>query len=421
MVLGLIFPMSRLAKLRSKFSNHSESTFNEAEVRRDSKGKFAPKDAAKQIASKTKRTKKVSDLDKDFDTLVEEVFQERFKRYKEDGSYKYMILGNGKQYDDIVASHGKEAADKAFEDHIRKSASGIAKELKKRAVLEETRTGILKGKDKQLKRELAAMDKFYPRLRYQETLYEFKSKNPNANLLERLEAEEKLDKQLSYNGTMQRGAKLTKKLDTKMSKAKTEDEKLTIMEGHRNELIKNGMPRQDAIDLVETKDFDNSVKSMGKSVTQTAAAEFYQIARGYGSSTLRTFKRDTDRAYANKQEKTINIGVFPDKHTIYHEMGHHVEFEDPRIAAAAREWRDKRATGEEQSLNSLVEYGTFREDEKAKPDKYISPYVGKVYRDGSTEVISMGIQHFHSKESMLEFYEQDREHYQFIMGVARRD
>jgi len=127
MVFSLIFPMSRLAKLRSKFSNHSGSTFSEAEVKRDAKGRFSPKDAAKQIASKTKRTKKVSDKDKDFDTLVEEVFQEQFKRYKEDGSYKHMILGNGKKYDDILESHGYVAADKAFEDYMRKSASRMAK------------------------------------------------------------------------------------------------------------------------------------------------------------------------------------------------------------------------------------------------------------------------------------------------------
>lgn len=417
--------MSRLSKLRSKISGRTFSSnghsFNEADVKRDSEGKFAPKDAAKKIASKTKSKKKVSDLEKDFDTLVEEVFQEQFKRYKENGSYKHIILGDGKKYDDILESHGKEAADKAYEDHIRKSASHIAKELKKRAVIEQTRADITKGKDKELKRELIAFDRFYPRLRYESTLYEFKSKYPNANLLERLEAEEKLDKQLGYDQTMKRGDKHIRKLDTKLFRAKTEDEKLKIMKDYRDELMKNGMSRQDAIDLLLTKDFDSSIKSMGKAITETAAAEFYQITGGHGSSTLRTFKRDTDRAYANKQDRDINIGVFPDKNTIYHEMGHHVEFEDPRIAAAARDWRDKRATGVEQPLNDLIPDALYHADEKAKPDNYCHPYVGKVYRDGSTEVISMGLERFYSAQSMLDFYNEDREHFQFIMGVIRRD
>jgi hypothetical protein len=406
--------MSKLAKLRSKF--------NEANVRRDEKGRFAPKDAAKQIALKTKSKKKVSDKDKDFDTLVEEVFQEQFKRYKEDGSYKHMILGNGKKYDDILKSDGKEAADKAYEDHIRESASGIAKQLKKKAIIEDERANITKGKDRQLKRELTAFDRFYPHLRYQSTLQEFKEKNPEINLLSRLDVEEKLDKQLRYDATMQRGAKHIRKLDIKLIKARSEEERLKIMEDYRNELIKNGMSRQEAIALVDSKKFDSSIKwNFEKEEIKTTAMEFYQITKGAGSSSLDNFKYDNSRAYANKQDRTINIGSFADSKTIYHEMGHHIEFEDKRIAAAARIWRDKRATGEAVPLNDLVENGRYKADEKAKPGNYIHPYVGKVYPDGSTEVISMGIERFHSAKSMLELYEQNREHFQFIMGVIRRD
>ncbi|MBO3459959.1 hypothetical protein [Aetokthonos hydrillicola] len=407
--------MSKLGKLRSKLS---ESTFNEAKVSRDEKGRFAPKDAAKQIASKTKRIK---NKEKDFDALLEEVFQEQFKLYKEDGSYKHIILNNGKKYDEILKSHGKKAADKAYEDAIRESAKEIVQELKKKAVIEDERTNINKGKNKQLKRELSAFERFYPHLKYQSTLQEFKDKNPDINLLSRLDAEEKLDKQLSHDSIMNRGEKHIRKLDTKLFRAKSEQERLKIMEDYRAGLIKNGMPRQDAVMMVNSKRIESSRLGADNEIIASSATEFYQIARGAGNSTLDTLKAKSFRAYANKQDRVIDVGVFAEPRTVYHEMGHHIEYEDSRIATASREWRDKRATGVEQPLNNLVKDGRYDDDEIAKPGNYINPYVGKVYRDGSTEVISMGIERFHSSQSMLDFYNEDREHFQFIMGVIRRD
>ena len=55
------------------------------------------------------------------------------------------------------------------------------------------------------------------------------------------------------------------------------------------------------------------------------------------------------------------------------------------------------------------------------PDKFVDPYVGKVY-DGyfgekATEVVSMGIERFHSPESMKEFRDKDPDHFHFILGV----
>jgi hypothetical protein len=381
--------MTRLSKLRSKFS--------EADVRRDAEGKFAPKDAALQIASKIKSKKKISD----FDALVEEVFSERFNRYKNDGSYKYMILGNAQQYGDILKSQGIEAAEKAYEDHIRKTAGRIATEINNKAIAE---------------REITAFERFYPHLKYTSTLKDFKDKNPDINLLSRLDAEEKLDKILSYDSIMARGAQHTKKLNTELRLAKDYENKLEIMEKYRSELIKNGMNEKDAVDLVKSKNIDSSIRGRDKEVTLKTATEFYQITRGAGTSTLDTFKHDEPRAYATLGRKDINIGSDAFPSIIYHEMGHHAEYEDERIASSARSWRDSRASGEQASLG-----GMYDASERAIAGKYISPYVGKVYPNGFTEVISMGLERFHSSRAMLKFYEQDKEHFQFIMGVIKRD
>jgi hypothetical protein len=98
-------------------------------------------------------------------------------------------------------------------------------------------------------------------------------------------------------------------------------------------------------------------------------------------------------------------------------MGHTIEFEDRRIAAAAREWRDRRATGKKTKINELVSNGSYRDDEVALPDSFIHPYVGKVYPDGDTEVVSMSIQHFYSPSEALNFYQQDLDHFHFIVGI----
>ena len=57
--------------------------------------------------------------------------------------------------------------------------------------------------------------------------------------------------------------------------------------------------------------------------------------------------------------------------------------------------------------------------EKAFPDKFIHPYVGKVYSNGLTEVLSMGIEQFTSKKKLTEFMKNDREHFIFVLGVLK--
>ena len=97
-------------------------------------------------------------------------------------------------------------------------------------------------------------------------------------------------------------------------------------------------------------------------------------------------------------------------------MGHHVEFEDKALLAAAKSWVKSRASGEQQPLSQLVKGSSYDSNEIALPDKFIDPYVGKIY-PSSTEVFSMGLQHFTDKESMLDLLKRDREHILLIVGA----
>jgi hypothetical protein len=215
---------------------------------------------------------------------------------------------------------------------------------------------------------------------------------------------------------MSRGIKYTKELDNKLLNANLED-RIRVMNEYRDKLKE--MSHQDASAISDSKNIDASALD-AQTMIKESATEFYQITKGAGSSTLKKFEYTTSRAYANKEQQTINIGSLQVPAIIFHEMGHHVEFEDSRIASAARDWRDKRATGKESPLNEIVGSSRYQENEIAKPDNYISPYVGKVYPDGSTEVISMGMEKLNSAQSMLDFYNQDREHFKFIIGVIKR-
>jgi hypothetical protein len=155
------------------------------------------------------------------------------------------------------------------------------------------------------------------------------------------------------------------------------------------------------------------------------AREFGVLTGGKGGSSLRYIVQTTDRAYADRKLKEVNLGEAPQKSINFHEMAHHIEYENPKLGAAALTWVKERATSKKtQSLNKLSKSSDYDKDEVAYPDKFIDPYVGKVYKEKGkelpyTEVISMGIERFSSPESMVKFYAKDPEHFHFTMGVLK--
>lgn len=237
---------------------------------------------------------------------------------------------------------------------------------------------------------------------------------------EKSKEEKRLDKLFSYKAIMSRGSKLLETLDSEMNQATSP---LEIMENFRNSLIRSGMSRRQARELISSKEVATDLFYYEKQYIKTSGTDFYRMTNGLGSTTLQKFIKDNDRAYANERLKSINVGSHLTKENLWHEMGHHIEFENPRIQKAAEEWRDKRATSQEMvhlsKLTGEIGYGLF---EFAKPDHYIHPYVGKVYLiSGNTEVVSMGIQHFADNESMLDLYKKDKDMFKFILGVIKHD
>lgn len=124
----------------------------------------------------------------------------------------------------------------------------------------------------------------------------------------------------------------------------------------------------------------------------------------------------------------INIGDsyskksgFSAKETTYHEFSHTLEYQHQEFAIANQQWLKNRATGNIQSLKSLVPNSRYEAYERAYPDNFIDPYVGKKYDDErrgyiSTEVLTMGVQHFVSGSQMQKLFKADKEHFYLTLG-----
>lgn len=145
-------------------------------------------------------------------------------------------------------------------------------------------------------------------------------------------------------------------------------------------------------------------------------ADFFQITNGMGSTSLNRVTMTSQRAHATRD----GLARYHGKNShgvLWHEMGHHAEFANSSAQKAAREWVEGRATGQPQTLRSLTGR-PYPSSERAYPDKFIDPYAGKVYRSGDTEVISMGLEHFSSPDSMVRLAAKDPDHFALILGIT---
>jgi hypothetical protein len=118
---------------------------------------------------------------------------------------------------------------------------------------------------------------------------------------------------------------------------------------------------------------------------------------------------------------TIKIGV-ADFGTFVHEFGHHLEHRNLDIKKKCREFREERTKGEKAiRLNKIPGvYLNYSDSEITKKDKFFDPYVGRIYKGGSTEVLSMGLEKIlSSRSSALSFAKKDPEYFDLIIDILR--
>jgi len=169
---------------------------------------------------------------------------------------------------------------------------------------------------------------------------------------------------------------------------------------------------------------DKAVQRLDKKMgIQDSIDEFFSITGGYGQS-VESVARTTDRAFYAHKLNFVNIGSAMDrngyKETIFHEFGHAIEYERRgEYGDFGADFIKKRATGQPEKLSKLTGNSDYGDNEVAYPDKFISPYVGKVYRDNATEVVSTGLEHFASAAKMVKLYKADKEHFYLTIGAIR--
>lgn len=149
-------------------------------------------------------------------------------------------------------------------------------------------------------------------------------------------------------------------------------------------------------------------------------AEFYRITGGKASA-VRISIDGSRRANATGvstrlDEKVINLGAHFNKTVLFHELAHHLE-NDPIAKAASNGFLLKRRESSRvYSLASLTGNRGYRASEAAYKDDFMDPYIGKVYRDGITEVFSMGVQYLSNPKDAAIFAAKDPEMFAMITG-----
>ncbi len=100
----------------------------------------------------------------------------------------------------------------------------------------------------------------------------------------------------------------------------------------------------------------------------------------------------------------------------YHEVGHDLEERIPMLKNKCRAFLVKRTQGEK--TVPLREFSKhYNSDEHCKPDKFLDPYMGKLYPSLNTEILSMGLQYLF--ECPEKFIKGDPEYFEFIVSALR--
>ncbi len=152
-----------------------------------------------------------------------------------------------------------------------------------------------------------------------------------------------------------------------------------------------------------------------------------------------------ERAFS-AQQSGIFLNKYNNAATVVHELGHQIEDSNPWAKKMVNEWMDERLekgrialveklkteTDETKretikkslknkyalrQLKKIVPNSKYKADEKAYEDDFLSPYVGKVYQRGSTEIISMGLEWMY--KNPVGFYEKDPDHFDLILRILK--
>lgn len=125
--------------------------------------------------------------------------------------------------------------------------------------------------------------------------------------------------------------------------------------------------------------------------------------------------RETVRAHAIKGTNEIVLAANEKQQVIAHEFGHHLEFRNPDVKDRVLSWRKSRTLAKGEAQTPIYRGTT----EMGYRDGFYEHYVGKTYGDGSTEVLSMGLEAFFSTGRLGKMLIKDQEHFELMWSILR--
>jgi hypothetical protein len=154
----------------------------------------------------------------------------------------------------------------------------------------------------------------------------------------------------------------------------------------------------------------------GKGQDPKAAAQPFQLV------VAQIAKGSEQRCFHDKGR--IHLDANADEATIAHEIGHAIEHQYPQAAAAARAFLMKRVGNEKMTpLKDVFPGSGYADWEEGRKDDFAKTfgnersayYAGKHYDNGTTEMLSRGIEQLYRSPSS--FAKNDPEFFHFVTGV----
>jgi hypothetical protein len=164
------------------------------------------------------------------------------------------------------------------------------------------------------------------------------------------------------------------------------------------------------------------------SVIKMEALEGAELASAYTHADLLPeveIMYDANRKRAGYRSGVVRLGGTSNvnTNTVLHEITHGTEQQNPAVLAATQDFLARRTVGETpQPLSVLANNPKYRPDEVALEDRWVelggSVYTGKVYPDGKTEILTMGIGRLHAE--LMKFLRTDPGHFAFVVKTLRK-
>ncbi|MGL5131411.1 MAG: hypothetical protein ACRC78_02725 [Planktothrix sp.] len=226
-----------------------------------------------------------------------------------------------------------------------------------------------------------------------------------------IEALKRKDKKYSNDSIMKRGEPYLKKLN----KALEEDSKEKNTRYGFTKFIDSIAKMSDKQAFEYLKGIPNTSK---KSIDP-----YIDAIRLTGDVGLQKIVNNGGGATANISG-VISTGDHHNVRSASHEIGHLLEYNEPRLLPAVLEEQELRRVGGDIPYNEYNPYST--NPNPIVIGNFVHPYAGMRYSHNdyifATEFISTGLEYLlGSKESLDEIMSKDKEHLQFILGILNDD